>query len=206
MWKKWRTWRAEYKVDTICEEEVKDEVRTGKAFWHGVDKQNRPCVIILPRNHHPGQNPVEQTVRYSVFMIEQGIRLLEEKGADKICVIYDREGMSRKNFDLSLLTVAKSIVGVLQDYYAERLGRLYILNVNWFFWTIYKVVSPLLSQRTRDKICILRSNEELKQHFDDDELLRAHGGTSDYVHPYPSDHVAGSPEPDDDNVEEKDFQ
>lgn len=61
------------------------------------------------------------------------------------------------------------LVGMLQDFYAERLGavrdlrfipaasilslvwlvQVYILNVNWFFWAVHKAVSPLLSKKTQ---------------------------------------------------------
>lgn len=186
MWRKLYAWRKEYQVDNISEQDVQAEYQTGKAFWHGHDKENKPCVIILPRHHIPNDNGLDQTVRLAVYLLEKGIHLANENGVEKLCVIYDREGMTRKNFDMGLIGMMKQLLQVLQDFYAERLGRFYIINVNWLFWGMYKIISPFLSARTTDKIKVLRNTSELLQYFDKEQLLPEHGGTSNYVHPYPS--------------------
>lgn len=84
----------------------------------------------------------------------------------------------------------KKLLGMLQDYYAERLAAVYILHVNWFFRLIYAIVKPFLSRKTTDKVKILKKVSDLKKYFEEDCLLPEHTGTSTYVHPYPSSEKA----------------
>ena len=41
---------------------------------------------------------------------------------------------------------------ISQDYYPEILGRMFILNTPMLFSMVWKVVKPMLDQKTRDKI------------------------------------------------------
>ena len=64
----------------------------------------------------------------------------------------------------------RRICARVQICYAERLGALYIVGANWFFWAIYKVLRPFLSDVTKSKIHIMGSPEELLEHFDAEQL------------------------------------
>ena len=46
--------------------------------------------------------------------------MADKVGTGKITVIWDREGVTSKNFDYSMFGVMKKIVTLLQDNYAER--------------------------------------------------------------------------------------
>ena len=82
--------------------------------------------------------------------------------------IYDRKGFSySKNFDKKMFSVLKKLVSILQDCYAERLFRIYVLDVNWVFKMLYAVVKPFLDVKTKAKICIT-TRSELQQYFDKD--------------------------------------
>lgn len=185
MWTNWRKWRIEYKVDNITEVEIENELKMGKAFFHGYDKENRPCLVIKVKRHRPGQISVEETVRYGVYLIEKGIKLAEARGSDKMVVIYDREGFENKNFDKKLATVMRSLLTILQDYYAERLAKMYVLFPNWFYKLMFGVVKPFMDEKTKKKILLVNKVEELQKDFDRSELLIEHGGTSTYQYAWP---------------------
>lgn len=105
---------------------------------------------------------MEETIRFFLYNLELGIQLSEESGTEKISIIYDREGFDRsKNFDTSVLSLAKNIIGILQDNYAERLDSFFILYPNWFFKSIFAVIKPFLTERTKNKIKIINKAEEL---------------------------------------------
>ena len=104
-----------------------------------------------------------------------------------MCVIWDREGFTKKNFDRSLLKVMKELLQVLQDYYAERLSYVYILHPNWFFKTLFAMIKPFLNDNTKKKIRILDKPSELHKYFTADNLLLEHGGTSPFLYRYPPD-------------------
>lgn len=185
MWQNWRKWRIEYKVDEISEKEIENELKQGKAFFHGYDKEGRPCIVIKVKRHRPGQISVEETIRYGVYMIEKGIRLCKEKKSDKMVVLYDREGFVNKNFDTKLATVMKSLLKILQAFYAERLAKMYVLNPNWFYKMMFAVVKPFLDDKTKKKIVLVSKLDELKKDFDPSQLMVEHGGTSLYQYSWP---------------------
>ena len=99
-------------------------------------------------------------------------------------VIVDREGSGYANFDKRFLG-KMSLAQVLQDYYAERLHKVYILHVNWVYKMVFGIVKPFLSERTKSKLKILSDVSELKNYFTEDNLLKEHKGTSNFVYKYP---------------------
>ena len=185
MWKKWYEWRITYRAELITEEEMMPHIVTGKAFFHGEDLQGRPCLIVRARHHWPEQFSAEDTMRYVIYLVEQGVKLADARGTGKLCVIYDRGGMTSANKDGNLIELMKKLSAMLQDFYAERLSAVYVLNVNWFYWIIFQAVKPLLNKKTRDKVNILRNSNGLKDHFHPSQLMRDYDGEDDYHHPYP---------------------
>ncbi len=185
MWKKWYDWRTTYKADEIKEEEISHELKTGKAFWCGHDKENRPCLYLKIRRHFPKACPIEETLRFGIYLIENGVKIMEELGSSKMVVIWDREGFTSKNYDKSMLGMAKQLMGILQDFYAERLEAVYILHANWFFKMMYGIIKPFLAEKSRKKKKILSKTEDLLNYFDADQLLPEYGGTNKFEYRWP---------------------
>lgn len=185
MWLKWYEWRVEYRADEITESEMMPHILTGKAFYRGTDKQGRPCLILRFRYHQPSQFPPEETMRYMIYLVEYGVKLSDELGVGQITVVYDRAGLTSENRDGKLIDLIKKLSSMLQDFYAERLGAVYVLNVNWLYWLMFQIAKPLLKKKTKEKIHIVRNVEGLADFFDSHQLLREYGGSDSYVHPYP---------------------
>lgn len=74
----------------------------------------------------------------------------------------------------------RGINGIIQDYYVEKIYRVYIYPINWLFQTLMKMTRPFLSKETIEKMVYLNKEEELKQFFTDENLLKELGGTSEY--------------------------
>ena len=184
MWKKWVNWRLEYKADEINETEIANELMSGKAFWHKQNLDNNPCLVVKVRYHDPEQSSIESMVKFGIFLIEKGIKLAETANSQKICVIWDREGFSRKNFDKRFIELSKKFTTMLQDNYAERLAVIYVIKPNWFFRMIYRVVSTFLNEKTKKKIKLIYETNQLLDYFEPNCLLKEHGGTSEFVHNY----------------------
>ena len=64
----------------------------------------------------------------------------------------------------------QSLFSLIQDMYAERLGKAYVLGANWFFWGIYKVMSPFMAERTKQKIVFVDTPADLLKYFDINEV------------------------------------
>ena len=170
MVQKWQAWRADFGVDGITEANIAAEAATGKAYWWGHDRQRRACVVIRPRLHWPGKFSTEDSMRFAAFMMETGVKKTEALGSEKICVIYDREGMTRQNIDFSMFGVLQSLLGMVQDFYAERLGAVYVLHANWLYHAIFGMLKPFLTERTKSKMKLLGSPAELGEYFELDQL------------------------------------
>eukprot|EP00658_Telonema_sp_P-2_P037436 TRINITY_DN2692_c0_g1_i1.p1 TRINITY_DN2692_c0_g1~~TRINITY_DN2692_c0_g1_i1.p1 ORF type:complete len:290 (+),score=44.30 TRINITY_DN2692_c0_g1_i1:226-1095(+) len=175
MWTKWVHWRAEFHLDQLTEHEVSPELESGKARWLGQDLEGRPCILILPKFHDPDRSEPQSMVRFGVWLLEEGARKCDvtglNGGSNQLCVIYDRRGMSMRNMDRKLFSVVLDLVDIAQDYYAERLGQVYVLGANWFYFTMWRIVRPFLSQRTKDKIIMIDEPREMLKFFESPDHL-----------------------------------
>jgi CRAL/TRIO domain len=185
MWTKWYDWRMTYRAQEITRHEVKPHLITGKAFYRGEDNYGRPCLILRFRYHHPDQFTTEETMRFVIYLVEKGIKKADKKGVGQICVLNDRSNITSANRDNKLITLIRSLASMLQDFYAERLGAVYILHVNWLYWLLFQAAKPLINKKTREKIHIIRNIEGLKEHFPTNKLMVEYGGEDDYVYRYP---------------------
>lgn len=185
MWTKWVDWRREYRADEITENEMMPHIQTGKAFFHGKDKQGRPCLIVKVRNHWPEQFSPEETLRYSIYLVECAVKLADQEGTGQLCVIYDRGSITDANQDPNFISLAKQMASIFTDFYAERLGALYVLHVSWIHWLIYHAVRPTLPKKTREKLHVVRNPHGLREYFNPEDLLEEYTGLDPYIHPFP---------------------
>lgn len=108
-------------------------------------------------------------MKYSLWLMSSGVAQAEDmlKSGDfpdnydgQVCIIYDRRGMTRKNFDSRLFGLLRTITDIVQICYAERLGKIYVIGTNWFYYMMFKIITPLLSKKTRAKIEVLKVSED----------------------------------------------
>jgi hypothetical protein len=52
-------------------------------------------------------------------------------------------------------------MSILQDNYAERLHKIIILYPNLFFKSVFAVIKPFLSQRSKDKFILVSNVKDL---------------------------------------------
>jgi len=73
----------------------------------------------------------------------------ETKGVTQFVVIVDFSNLGYSNFDLE---GTKVMVEVLEAYFPERLGVSVCINTGWLFWILWKLISPFIPKRTREKV------------------------------------------------------
>ncbi len=186
MWNRWVDWRVSNRIEYIRNVNWLTHIQSGEAFFHGVDKLGRPCLIIRARYHNPSQFSAENYIRYSIYLAECGSRLADAHGSGQICVIYDRAGITDSNQDPEFISSAKKLASIFQDFYAERLGAFFILHASWLHWIIFHAVKPTLPKKTRQKLHVFKGADGLQEYFDQDQLLVEYSGTDPYVHQYPA--------------------
>ena len=112
--------------------------------------------------------------------MEKAVNMADELGSKQCCNLMDMKGVSKKNIDKQAMMTMKKLVGMFQDFYAERLATIYVLNANAIFKFMYTIIKPFLSKKTKKKIVMLKKEGDLLLHFDAENLLEIHGGTSTF--------------------------
>jgi hypothetical protein len=169
-------WREEYKPHLIHPDEVAPEAESGKQFFHGFDKQNRPILYLVPKREASKQN--ERKLRFVVYNLEKACQLMP-KGVESLVIVVDYDEMTMSN--ATSPSVGIKFLSILGDHYPERLGKCFILNPTWYLSTFLSCISPFLDEKTRAKIHVQKNNdEEIRGYVDDSHLLKEYGGESDF--------------------------
>lgn len=58
-------------------------------------------------------------------------------------------GSSLNNFEL---TLSKKLLGILRDGYPARLKAVYVVTPPLWFKTMYKILTPFLKDKIRDRV------------------------------------------------------
>ncbi|KAL7161958.1 hypothetical protein ACSBR2_042438 [Camellia fascicularis] len=159
----------------ISASEIQNDLAQNKMFLQGMDKKGLPITVVFGSRHFHNKGGLEEFKRFTVFALEK-LCLRMPAGQEKFVVIGDLEGWGYANSDIRAYLGALSI---LQDYYPERLGKLFIIHVPYIFMAVWKVVYPFIDDNTKKKIVFVE-NKKLKstllQDIDESQIPEIYGG------------------------------
>jgi hypothetical protein len=94
------------------------------------------------------------------------------------CSIMDLKGVTIGKVP-SVYSYVKQASAMSQNYYPERLGRLYLINAPWGFSTVFGMIKGWLDPVTVEKIHVLGGGyqKELLAHVPAENLPKIFGGT-----------------------------
>lgn len=94
------------------------------------------------------------------------------------CTIMDLKGVGITNVP-SVYGYVRQASAISQNYYPERLGKLYLINAPWGFSSVFSVVKSFLDPVTVDKIKVLGTgyHAELLAQVPAENLPKEFGGT-----------------------------
>ncbi|KAF8400082.1 hypothetical protein HHK36_015957 [Tetracentron sinense] len=149
---KYLKWRQTFVPNgSISASEIPNELAHNKLFVQGFDKKGRPILVVVGARHFHIKKGLEEFKRFVVYSLDKIIARMPA-GQEKFVCIGDLEGWGYSNTDIRGHLEALSI---LQDYYPERLGKLFMVHVPYIFMTAWKVVYPIIDNKTRKKVlCI----------------------------------------------------
>ncbi|KAG0147649.1 hypothetical protein CROQUDRAFT_91163 [Cronartium quercuum f. sp. fusiforme G11] len=188
-------WRIETKVDEIVakgelgfiRQEGYDsagfihQVKSGKTFIQGFSKNGGPVNYFFARLHRTSEQSPDAMNDFTTWS-QENVRLVNSSLGSKVTVIFDLGGFGLGNMDWKgTLHYAKC----LASFYPEALELLIIHNAPWVFQGIWKALCPMLDPVVRSKIFFTKSNEELREYFDEQYILEEHGGSSTWKMSYP---------------------
>ncbi|XP_042045434.1 phosphatidylinositol transfer protein 3-like [Salvia splendens] len=165
----------------ISESEVPNEFAQNKMFLQGTDKKGRPISLVFGSRHLPRKGGLEEFKRFLVFSLDKLCQslFLESRipdGVEKFTIIGDLHGYGFCNSDLRANLAA---ITILQEYYPERLGKLFIVHAPYIFMTMWKLVYPFIDKKTRKKVVFVddkRLHETLLEEIDENQLPEIYGG------------------------------
>ncbi|KAK7960526.1 hypothetical protein PG996_011172 [Apiospora saccharicola] len=204
-------WRQDYKVDddimlngeehfvekekTGTEAEkafAKDflmQMRMGKSFAHGTDKDGRPINTIRVRLHKGGDQSQESLERYTVYLIET-TRIMLQYPVETGCIVFDMTGFSMANMDY---TPIKFMIQTFEANYPESLGVVLVHKSPWIFQGIWKVIRGWLDPVVAAKVNFTSNAKELSAFVPlkqvPTELEGEEAWTYQYVEPTPGENA-----------------
>jgi len=186
-------WRKDFKVDHI----VKDFVYVEKPkvfeyypqYYHKIDKDGRPVYIEQLGN-------IDLNAMYKITTEErmvQNLVLEYERLADPrlpacsrkagelletCCTIMDLKGVGVTSIS-SVYGFVRRVSAISQNYYPERLGKLYLINAPWGFSGAFSMVKGFLDPVTVEKIHVLgtKYQADLLTQIPAENLPKQFGGT-----------------------------
>ncbi|KAI4260531.1 MAG: hypothetical protein LQ352_000227 [Teloschistes flavicans] len=164
-------WRKDFGVDNLLKNfDYKEKPEVFKyyiQYYHKTDKDGRPVYI----EQYGG---IDLPAMYKITTAErmqQNLVVEYEKLADPrlpacsrkagqlletCCTIMDLKGVGLSKIT-SVYGYLKSVTAISQNYYPERLGKLYLINAPWGFSSVFSVVKGFLDPVTVQKIHVLGS-------------------------------------------------
>ncbi|KAL6068493.1 X-linked retinitis pigmentosa GTPase regulator isoform X1 [Balamuthia mandrillaris] len=171
-------WYHEFQPYNITAEDVKPELVQNKMYFIGRDPTGRPLLLMFPGRHIPKDSNPEIALKCAVFMIETAIRNMPPGTLSFSCIL-DLANFGMNNMDT---TFTKMAAHTLQSYYPERLGTLVCVNGPFVINMVWRIVKPMLDERTKAKINFVKNSKELlKSNFFPPECIPVFlGGTNNW--------------------------
>ncbi|XP_051147960.1 uncharacterized protein LOC127263066 isoform X2 [Andrographis paniculata] len=173
---KYITWRKTFvPKGYISTSEVPNQIAQNKMFMQGKDKQGRPVAVLFGSRHFSCKGGMDEFKRYLAFVLDKLSSAIPE-GQEKFTIIGDLQGYGYSNSDIRGTLAA---ISILQDYYPERLGKVFVVHVPYIFMTLWKIICPFIDKNTRKKIVFVENNklhETLLEDIEKSQLPEIYGG------------------------------
>ncbi|RMJ23450.1 CRAL TRIO domain protein [Aspergillus sp. HF37] len=157
-----------------------EQLKTGKSFLHGFDKQGRPVNYVRVKIHKPGAQSEETLERYIVHVIESN-RLLLDPPVETATVVFDMTGFSLSNMEYQPV---KFIIKCFEANYPESLGLLLIHNAPWIFSGIWKLIHGWMDPVVASKVHFTRSVSDLDKFVSRDQIPKELAGDENWEYKY----------------------
>ncbi|KAK6542293.1 hypothetical protein TWF694_006253 [Orbilia ellipsospora] len=166
------------------------QLRAGKSYIHGRDKENRVVCYVPARLHKPSDQSAESLEQFTVWLMET-TRIVHQESADTSCLVFDMTGFSVSNMDYNSV---KFMAMCFEAHFPECLGVCLVHNAPWFFQGIWKVIKGWLDPVVASKVHFTSGASGLSKFIDKKDIPKSLGGdenwTYQYVEPVPGENSA----------------
>ncbi|OAA46024.1 CRAL/TRIO domain protein [Beauveria brongniartii RCEF 3172] len=166
------------------------QLRMGKSFLHGTDKEGRPICVVRVRLHHGGEQNPESIEKYTVHVIETA-RFLLSPPVETATIIFDMTSFTLSNMDYAPV---KFMIKCFEANYPESLGAVLIQNAPWLFQGIWRAIKPWLDPVVAAKVHFTNGRTGLEEFIAPNQIPKELDGDEDweykYIEPVESENVA----------------
>ncbi|XP_037424633.1 phosphatidylinositol transfer protein 3-like [Triticum dicoccoides] len=160
---------------SISGEEVRDEIVKKRVDMQGFDRLGRPMAYIYGARHFPARRDLDGFKRYVAYVLDKICTRLPV-GQEKFAAVIDLRGWGYANCDIRGYVAA---LDIMQSYYPERLGRVFLIHVPYMFMAAWKMVYPFIDDKTKKKFVFVVDRDldaTLRDAIDDSQLPEEYGG------------------------------
>ncbi|CAI7576752.1 unnamed protein product [Penicillium glandicola] len=157
-----------------------NQLKTGKGFLHGIDRDGRPVVYVRVKIHKPGAQSEEALERYIVHVIES-TRLVLAPPVETATVVFDMTGFGLSNMEYPPV---KFILKCFEANYPESLGQLLIHNAPWIFSGIWKLIHGWMDPIVASKVHFTRSVADLDKFIPRNKIPKEFSGDENWSYKY----------------------
>ncbi|KAL3655103.1 hypothetical protein CASFOL_000889 [Castilleja foliolosa] len=176
MFMKYVKWRRMFVPNGLVQKsEITKQIAHNKVFMQGSDKNGRPIAVIFGSRHVASKDNIDELKRFAVFVFDK-LSSRTPHGQGKFTFIADLQGYGYSNNDVRGFI---QILSILQNYYPERLGKLFFIHVPYIFMTAWKIMYPFIDKNTRKKMVFVenkRIKDTLLEEIDERQLPEMYGG------------------------------
>ncbi|KAI5806226.1 CRAL-TRIO domain-containing protein [Geopyxis carbonaria] len=156
------------------------QLRMGKSFLHGRDKEGRPICYVRVRLHKQADQSEQSLERYTIYIIETA-RLMLRDHVDTAAVVFDMTNFSLANMDYAPV---KFMIKCFEAHYPESLGICFVHKAPWVFQGVWSIIKGWLDPVVASKIHFTKTSEELEQFIERSHIIKELGGDEDWEYSY----------------------
>ncbi|KAL1877309.1 phosphatidylinositol transfer protein csr1 [Paecilomyces lecythidis] len=157
-----------------------DQLRLGKAYLHGVDKQERPVCYIRVRLHKIGEHTRSSLEKLTVHLIET-VRLTMVHPVETAVIVFDMTGFGLTNMDYLHV---KFIIQCFELNYPESLGAILVHKAPWIFSSIWPMIKGWLDPIVAEKVHFTKNVHDLEAFIRRDRIPKELSGDDDWKYHY----------------------
>lgn len=167
-------------VDQREGEDFMQQIRMGKSFLHGVDKEGRPICYVRVRLHKPGEQSEASLERFTVYTIETA-RMFLRPPVDTATVLFDMTGFGLANMDY---TPVKFMIKCFEANYPESLGNVLVHNAPWVFQGVWRVIKGWLDPVVAGKVHFTNNIDDLGEYIDKSTIPKELSGPNPWSYSF----------------------
>ncbi|KQK12099.1 phosphatidylinositol transfer protein 3 [Brachypodium distachyon] len=176
MFLKYLAWKRTAKPrGDVTDDEVRNELAQEKLYMQGHDKEGRPMVYVIGARHLPSRRDLDEFKRFVAYVIDRTCTRLPA-GQEKFAAVADLKGWGYANCDIRAYVAA---LDIMQSYYPERLGRVFLIHVPRVFMAAWRMVYPFIDDKTKKKFVFVADADldaALRDAVDEAQLPEMYGG------------------------------